>query len=62
MYVHETLCAAKETHPALIENVSAQESEAIKRSFCEECVKASRIHHPNIVQMPVGNMLSHPSG
>ena len=51
MYVHGTLCAAKEIHPALVENVSSQESEAIKRSFCEECVKASRIHHPNIVQM-----------
>ena len=51
VYVHGTLCAAKEIHPALVENVSAQESEAIRRSFCEECVKASRIHHPNIVQM-----------
>ena len=51
MYVHGTLCAAKEIHPALVENVSAQESETIRRSFCEECVKASRIHHPNIVQM-----------
>ena len=51
VYVHGTLCAAKETHPALVENVSAQESEAIRRSFCEECVRASRIHHPNIVQM-----------
>ena len=51
MYVHGTLCAAKEIHPALVENVSAQEFEAIRRSFCEECVKASRIHHPNIVQM-----------
>ena len=51
VYIHETLCAAKETHPALIKNVSEQESGAIMRSFCEECVKASRIHHPNIVQM-----------
>ena len=51
VYVHGTLCAAKEIHPVLVENVSEQESEAIRRSFCEECVKASRIHHPNIVQM-----------
>ena len=51
VYIHGTLCAAKETHPALIKNVSEQESGAIMRSFCEECVKASRIHHPNIVQM-----------
>ena len=51
VYVHGTLCAAKEIHPALVENVSARESEAIRKTFCEECVKASRIHHPNIVQM-----------
>ena len=51
VYVHGTLCAAKEIHPALVENVSAREFEAIRKSFCEECVKASRIHHPNIVQM-----------
>ena len=51
VYVHGTLCAAKEIHPTLIENVSAQESEAIRRSFYEECVIASRIHHPNVVQM-----------
>ena len=29
VYVHGTLCAAKEIHPALVENVSAQESETI---------------------------------
>ena len=52
VYVHETLCAAKEVHPALVEpNVSAEESETIIKSFCEECIKASRIHHPNVVQM-----------
>ena len=51
VYVHETLCAAKEIHPILVENVSAHEAEVIRKSFCEECVKASRILHPNIVQM-----------
>ena len=51
VYMHGTLCAAKEIHPALVENVSAQEADAIRRSFFEECLKASRIHHPNIVQM-----------
>ena len=51
VYVHGTLCAAKEIHPALVENVSAQEADAIRKSFFEECLTASRIHHPNIVQM-----------
>ena len=51
VYVHGTLCAAKEIHPLLVENVSVEESKAISRSFCEECVIASQIHHPNVVQM-----------
>ena len=51
VYVHGTLCAAKEIHSLLIENVSAQEFEVIRKSFYEECVIASRIHHPNVVQM-----------
>ena len=51
VYVHGTLCAAKEIHPLLVENVSAQEFEVLRKSFYEECIKASRIHHPNIVQM-----------
>ena len=51
VYVHGTLCAAKEIHPLLVENASSRELEAIRRSFYEECIKASRIHHPNVVQM-----------
>ena len=51
VYVHGTLCAAKEIHPLLVENASAQEFETIRISFYEECIKASRIHHPNVVQM-----------
>ena len=51
VYVHGTLCAAKEIHPLLVETVSAQEFEVLRKSFYEECVKASRIPHPNIVQM-----------
>ena len=45
------MCAAKEIHPLLVENASPQELEAIRKSFFEECIKASRIHHPNVVQM-----------
>ena len=51
MYVHGTLSAAKEIHPLLVENASSQEFEVIRKSFYEECLKASRIHHPNVVQM-----------
>ena len=51
VYVHRTLCAAKEIHPLLVENASSRELGAIRKSFYEECVKASRIHHPNVVQV-----------
>jgi len=51
VYVYGTLCAAKEIHPVLVEYASPQGSEAIRKSFCEECIKSSRIYHPNIVQM-----------
>ena len=51
VYVYGTLCAAKEIHPVLVEYASPQETEAIRKSFREECIKSSRIHHPNIVQM-----------
>ena len=58
VYVHGTLCAAKEIHPALVENVSAPESNAITKSFFEECFKASRIHHPNVVSRCQTSFLS----
>ena len=51
VYVNKTLCAAKEIHPLLVENASSQELEAMIKSFNEECSKASRIHHPNVVQV-----------
>ena len=51
VYVHGTLCAAKEVHPILVEQVTARDFEATKHSFLSECVKASRILHPNVVQM-----------
>jgi len=41
--VHETVCAAKEMHPVLM-------SETKKRAFFDECVRCSRILHPNVVQ------------
>ena len=48
VYVHGTLCAAKEIHPILIRH---DDTEHVKRSFQAECVKSSRIFHPNIVQV-----------
>ena len=51
VYVHGTLCAAKEVHPVLVEQVTPKEFEATRNSFLSECVKASRILHPNVVQM-----------
>ena len=51
VYVHGTLCAAKEIHPLLVEQASPREFEAIRKSFSEECIRNSRIHHPNVVQM-----------
>ena len=51
IYMHGTLCAAKEVHPILVEHVTARDFEATKHSFLSECVKASRILHPNVVQM-----------
>ena len=41
--VHETVCAAKEMHPILM-------NETKKRAFLAECVQCSRILHPNVVQ------------
>ena len=51
VYVHGTLCAAKEVHSILVEQVTSRELEVTKQTFLSECVKASRILHPNVVQM-----------
>ena len=51
VYTHGTLCAAKEVHPIFVDGVTPEELEATKTSFLTECVNASRIHHPNVVQV-----------
>ena len=51
VYVHGTLCAAKEVHPILVEGVNPEELEAIKQKFLTECIYTSQIHHPNVVQV-----------
>ena len=44
------VCAAKEIHRILIENVSLEEKRTIIDKFVRECHQCSTIHHPNIVQ------------
>jgi len=51
VYVYGTLCAAKEVHSSLIDNVSPWDFEAVKHTFLNECINSSRIHHPNVVQV-----------
>ena len=51
VHVHGTLCAAKEIHSVLSEQISPREFEVTKRKFLSECIKASRVLHPNVVQM-----------
>lgn len=51
VYVHETLCAAKEIHSSLIKDVTATEFEGAKQLFFNECVHASQVIHPNVVQV-----------
>ena len=51
VYVHETLCAAKEIHSILIEDVTSREFEGTKQLFLTECANASQLNHPNVVQV-----------
>ena len=48
--VHGTVCAAKDIHVLLINYASDKELQHIKKSFLEECIKCSKLFHPNIVQ------------
>ena len=45
-----TLCAAKEIHSILLENVSRQELERTKSTYLRECRQCCALRHPNIVQ------------
>ena len=51
VYVHETLCAAKEIHSILVDNVTSSEFEGTKKLFLNECANASQVNHPNVVQV-----------
>ena len=45
-----TVFAAKEVHQILVQGVSQQESEGMRRTFLNECAQSISLGHPNIVQ------------
>ncbi|XP_065913272.1 uncharacterized protein [Dysidea avara] len=49
--IHGAQCAAKRIDPKLVESITFTEHEAAKTFFLNECVYASQIHHPNVVQL-----------
>ena len=48
--VHGTICAAKNLHYLLINYADKEQFEIIQKNFLEECIKCSKLVHPNIVQ------------
>jgi len=48
--LYGTICAAKDIHAILINYATRQHFEVLKKSFLEECIKSSKVFHPNIVQ------------
>ena len=46
----ETICAAKEVHYSLIEDVREAERRQIIQSFLRECRQCSTLRHPNVIQ------------
>ena len=49
--VYGTPCAAKAIHASLVTDITLVEFEAMKQSFLNECINASRVLHPNVVQV-----------
>ena len=45
-----TICAAKEIHSSLVENVDQEKTNGIVEMFMRECVQCSRLRHPNVIQ------------
>jgi len=45
-----TLCAAKEIHPFLVEGVTVVETRHTVEMFMRECYQCSLLRHPNIIQ------------
>ena len=47
----ETVCAAKEIHSILIEDVGETERRLTIKSFLRECRQCSMLRHPNVIQL-----------
>ena len=47
----ETICAAKEIHSILIEDVGEAERRQTTQSFLKECQQCSMLRHPNVIQL-----------
>ena len=45
-----TVFAAKEVHSILVQGVTPEEFEAIKKAFLSECIQSGALSHPNVVQ------------
>ena len=50
VYYYGTLCAAKEIHTILLENVDRRGLERTKSAYLRECRQCCALRHPNIVQ------------
>ena len=46
----QTICAAKQIHPILVEGVGQVEMQRTIESFMRECRQCSRLRHPNVIQ------------
>ena len=46
----ETVCAAKQIHSILVEEVGQVEMQRTIESFMRECRQCSRLRHPNVIQ------------
>ena len=47
---HGTICAAKEIHSILVEEVGEMEMRRTVESFMRECLQCSTLRHPNVIQ------------
>ena len=47
---HGTICAAKEIHSILVEEVGEVEMQRTVESFMRECSQCSTLRHPNVIQ------------
>ena len=53
----QTVCAAKEIHSILIEDVGETERRLTIESFLRECRQCSTLRHPNVIQFLRGALI-----